>query len=101
MVVTSRQATHDTSSRAIRIARVIPFLILNAPLTTSHEFYTPFDSWLGVYVTGHSLRAGRDTFPRMAYRHAAIALAIAPLWFQNPAGLSPEEQARMDAQNAA
>jgi hypothetical protein len=37
----------------------------------------------------------------MAYRHAAIALAIAPLWFQNPAGLSPEEQARMDAQNAA
>ncbi len=37
----------------------------------------------------------------MAYRHAAIALAIAPLWFQNPASLSPEEQARMDAQNAA
>ena len=37
----------------------------------------------------------------MAYRHAAIVLAIAPLWFQNPAGPSPEEQARMDAQNAA
>ena len=37
----------------------------------------------------------------MAYRHAAIALAIAPLWLQNPAGPSPEEQARMDAQNAA
>ena len=37
----------------------------------------------------------------MAYRHAAVALAIAPLWFQNPASLSPEEQARMDAQNAA
>lgn len=37
----------------------------------------------------------------MAYRHAAIALAIAPLWFQNPAGPSPEEQARIDAQNAA
>ena len=45
--------------------------------------------------------AGRDTFARMAYRHAAIALAIAPLWLQNPASLSPEEQARMDAQNAA
>jgi len=37
----------------------------------------------------------------MAYRHAAIVLAIAPLWFQTPAGPSPEEQARMDAQNAA
>ena len=37
----------------------------------------------------------------MAYRHAAIVLAIAPLWFQNPAGPSPEEQARMDEQNAA
>ena len=37
----------------------------------------------------------------MAYRFAAIALAIAPLWFQDPASLSPEEQARMDAQNAA
>ena len=37
----------------------------------------------------------------MAYRHAAIALAIAPLWFQNPAGPSAEEQARMDKQNEA
>lgn len=37
----------------------------------------------------------------MAYRHAAVALAMAPLWFQNPAGPPPEEQARMDAQNAA
>jgi len=37
----------------------------------------------------------------MAYRHAVVALALAPLWFQNPAGLSPEERARMDAQNAA
>jgi DNA-binding beta-propeller fold protein YncE len=37
----------------------------------------------------------------MAYRDAVIALAIAPLWLQNPAGPSPEEQARMAAQNAA
>lgn len=37
----------------------------------------------------------------MAYRVAVVALAMAPLWFQNPAGLSPEERARMDAQNAA
>jgi DNA-binding beta-propeller fold protein YncE len=37
----------------------------------------------------------------MAYRDAVLALAIAPLWLQSPAGPSPEEQARMAAQNAA
>lgn len=37
----------------------------------------------------------------MAYRLAIVALAMAPLGFQDPAGLSPEERARMDAQNAA
>ena len=37
----------------------------------------------------------------MGYRHFVLAVAFAPLWLQNPAGPSPEEQARMDAQNAA
>ena len=35
IVVTSRQATHETSSKTISDARVIP---------TSREFYTSFDS---------------------------------------------------------
>lgn len=37
----------------------------------------------------------------MGYRHFVLAAMFAPLWLQNPAGPSPEEQARMDAQNAA
>ena len=37
----------------------------------------------------------------MVQRHLFLALAFAPLWLQNPAGPSPEEQARMDAQNTA
>jgi streptogramin lyase len=38
---------------------------------------------------------------RMDYRLFAAALALMPLWLQAPAGPSPEEQARIDAQNAA
>lgn len=37
----------------------------------------------------------------MGYRHLVLAVALAPPWLQNPAGPSPAEQARLDAQNAA
>jgi len=37
----------------------------------------------------------------MTYRECMLVLATAPLWLQTPAGPSPEEQARVDAQNAA
>ena len=37
----------------------------------------------------------------MRYRDCLLVLAAAPLWFQAPAGPSPEEQARINAQNTA
>jgi DNA-binding beta-propeller fold protein YncE len=37
----------------------------------------------------------------MRYRDCVLVLAAAPLWLQAPAGPSPEEQARMTAQNTA
>jgi DNA-binding beta-propeller fold protein YncE len=37
----------------------------------------------------------------MRYRDCVLALATAPLWLQVPAGPSPEEQARINAQNTA
>src|SRR5687767_763035 len=37
----------------------------------------------------------------MRYRDCVLMLAAAPLWLQAPAGPSPEEQARINAQNTA
>ena len=37
----------------------------------------------------------------MRYRDCVLLLAAAPLWLQAPAGPSPEEQARINAQNTA
>src|SRR5687767_1802719 len=37
----------------------------------------------------------------MRYGNCLLLLATAPLWFQTPAGPSPEEQARINAQNTA